>query len=93
MKTKLTRVAAMITGLHNMALLIITTLEKFAEGGWITVAITGVIIAVCFAILGALFLRIVANPVIVRFLLPERLTRASQQTVRRPRSRPLERLQ
>ena len=33
-----------------LCILIITTLEKFTHGGWITVVITGVIIAICFAI-------------------------------------------
>ena len=33
-----------------LCILIITTLEKFAQGGWITVLITGATIALCFAI-------------------------------------------
>src|SRR5207244_2422037 len=33
-----------------LCILIITTFEKFAQGGWITVLITSAIIAVCFAI-------------------------------------------
>ncbi|MBM3986167.1 MAG: APC family permease, partial [Planctomycetes bacterium] len=31
-------------------ILVVTTLEKFAEGGWLTLAVTGSLIAVCFMI-------------------------------------------
>jgi len=31
-------------------ILIITILEKFREGGWLTIAVTGVLVALCFAI-------------------------------------------
>jgi len=33
-----------------LSILIITTLEKFRQGGWITVVVTSLLIAVCFAI-------------------------------------------
>ena len=33
-----------------LSILVITTFEKFSQGGWVTVVITGVVIALCFAI-------------------------------------------
>ena len=33
-----------------LSILVITTFEKFSQGGWVTVLITGVLIALCFAI-------------------------------------------
>ena len=33
-----------------MTILVITVLEKFAEGGWVTLVATGAIVALCFAI-------------------------------------------
>jgi len=33
-----------------LSILVITTFEKFSQGGWVTVVITGVLIALCFAI-------------------------------------------
>ena len=33
-----------------MTILIVTVLEKFAAGGWLTLVVTGVLVALCFAI-------------------------------------------
>ena len=35
-----------------VTILVITSVEKFAEGGWITLAVTGALVALCFVIRG-----------------------------------------